>query len=163
MGESVILLGSIGENIRRIRIRKGLSQKELAEKAGMSNVLLNNYEHGLRNPKAETLQRIAQALGVSPEVLQGEEMSEMQAKKRLYAIFSQFGGQAAEIGGKTLVCFEKLDLGALCRNYQIYRQRSAEAEAEQAVVIPISLFMHKKRSPRARWHIRETFFCIIKV
>ena len=50
---------SIGENIRRIRIRKGLSQKELAEKAGMSNVLLNNYEHGLRNPKAETLQRIA--------------------------------------------------------------------------------------------------------
>ena len=44
-------------------------------------------------------------------------MSEMQAKKRLYAIFSQFGGQAAEIGGKTLVCFEKLDLGALCRNY----------------------------------------------
>ena len=125
---------SIGENIRRIRIRKGLSQKELAEKAGMSNVLLNNYEHGLRNPKAETLQRIAQALGVSPEVLQGEEMSEMQAKKRLYAIFSQFGGQAArpaEIGGKTLVCFEKLDLGALCRNYQIYRQRSAEAEAEQ--------------------------------
>ena len=82
---------SIGENIRRIRIRKGLSQKELAEKAGMSNVLLNNYEHGLRNPKAETLQRIAQALGVSPEVLQGEEMSEMQAKKRLYAIFSQFG------------------------------------------------------------------------
>ena len=117
---------SIGENIRRIRIRKGLSQKELAEKAGMSNVLLNNYEHGLRNPKAETLQRIAQALGVSPEVLQGEEMSEMQAKKRLYAIFSQFGGQAAEIGGKTLVCFEKLDLGALCRNYQIYRQRSAE-------------------------------------
>ncbi len=119
-----------GENIRRIRIRKGLSQKELAEKAGMTNVLLNNYEHGLRNPKAETLQRIAEALGVIPEVLQGEEISEIQAKKRLYAIFSQFGGQAAEIGGKTLVCFEKLDLRPLCSNYQTFRQKLAEADAE---------------------------------
>lgn len=118
----------IGENIRRVRIRKGMSQKELAEKAGMTNVLLNNYEHGMRNPKAETLKKLADALGVSPEVLSGEEMTEKQAKKRLYSIFRQYDGHMVDIAGKKLVWFDKLDLEAFYRSYQTYMRQLDEAE-----------------------------------
>ena len=54
---------SVGENIRRIRGLRGMSQKELAEKVGVSNVQINYYEHDARRPKIDTLSRIAEALG----------------------------------------------------------------------------------------------------
>ena len=122
---------SIGENIRRLRMLRGLSQKELAEKIGVANVQLNYYEHDTRRPKVDTLKRIADALGVSLEILLGEDMSEAQAKKRLYMIFSQFDGQMAEIDGKTLVWFNGLDLGAFYARYQAYKAQLAEAEKEE--------------------------------
>jgi transcriptional regulator with XRE-family HTH domain len=122
---------SIGENIRRLRMLRGLSQKELAEKIGVANVQLNYYEHDTRRPKVDTLKRIADALGVSLEILLGEDMSEAQAKKRLYMIFSQFDGQMAEIDGKTLLWFNKLDLLDFYRRYQIYRTQVMEAEDEK--------------------------------
>ncbi len=122
---------SVGENIRRIRGLRGMSQKELAEKVGVSNVQINYYEHDARRPKIDTLSRIAEALGVSPDVLLGEEMSEKQARKRLYAVFSRFDGQMAEIDGKTLVWFNGLDLGAFYARYQAYKAQLAEAEKEE--------------------------------
>ena len=79
----------------------------------------------------DTLSRIAEALGVSPDVLLGEEMSEKQARKRLYAVFSRFDGQMAEIDGKTLVWFNGLDLGAFYARYQAYKAQLAEAEKEE--------------------------------
>lgn len=133
-----------GENIRRIRILRGMSQKELAEKAGMTNVLLNNYEHGVRNPKAETLKKLADALGVSLEILTGEEMTEIQAKKRLYAIFSQFDGKMVDVAGKKLVWFDKLDLEAFYKTYQTYIRQLEEAESEKDV----DLCEEKKKAAR---------------
>lgn len=55
--------------IKEAREAKGRSQKELAEAAGMSPQQLSQYENGLRNPKLETLIRIADALNVSIEAL----------------------------------------------------------------------------------------------
>ena len=55
----------IGEKIREIRISKGITQKQLAEKLNTSQQNLAQYENGKRNPKLETLQRIATALDVA--------------------------------------------------------------------------------------------------
>lgn len=55
----------VGENIKKIRKTMGLSQKELAEKLRTSPQNLAQYESGKRNPKHETLKKIADALGVS--------------------------------------------------------------------------------------------------
>lgn len=49
-------------NIQRIRKEKGLTQAELAKKAGLSEISIRKYENGDRKPKIETLQRIASAL-----------------------------------------------------------------------------------------------------
>lgn len=54
-----------GDKIRSARKRAGLTQKELGEKLGVTGSLIGIYETGRRKPKADTLQRMADALGVS--------------------------------------------------------------------------------------------------
>ncbi len=58
-----------GQLIRRIRKDKGLTQKELGERCGIAEPTIRSYELGKLNPKYETLQRIAAALGVPVESL----------------------------------------------------------------------------------------------
>lgn len=43
----------------------GLSQKQLAEKAGVTEAAISRYINGLREPRAITVAAIARALGVS--------------------------------------------------------------------------------------------------
>lgn len=59
----------IGENIRLARIRAGLTQVELAKKAGIAVNSLRLYEAGKREPKIDTLLDIAEASGVYVEEL----------------------------------------------------------------------------------------------
>lgn len=54
---------SIGEHIKEIRLSKGLTQKQLGELCGMSESMIRQYELGYRNPKRETIEKIADALG----------------------------------------------------------------------------------------------------
>ena len=49
--------------IREIRMQSGLSQAELAEKAGTSQPAVARYETGASHPSTATLQRIAAAAG----------------------------------------------------------------------------------------------------
>ena len=51
-----------GERIKKIRLEKGITQKQLAELLNTSQQNLAQYESGKRNPKIETLQKIADAL-----------------------------------------------------------------------------------------------------
>ncbi len=54
---------TVGENIRRIRKEKGLTQKQLGELCGMNEANVRKYELGKANPKIETVNKIASALG----------------------------------------------------------------------------------------------------
>jgi len=56
---------SFGRNVRRMRFRRGLSQKELAAAAGCSRVYVSEIEKGHRNPSLEVGMELARALGVS--------------------------------------------------------------------------------------------------
>lgn len=53
-----------GERIKRFRKEKGLKQQELADKLGVTQSLIASWEVGVRNPKKETLDKIAVVLGV---------------------------------------------------------------------------------------------------
>lgn len=55
-----------GENIRRIRKERGLTQKQLGELCGINEANIRKYELGNQNPKIDTIQKIAIALGVDP-------------------------------------------------------------------------------------------------
>lgn len=52
-------------HIREIRCDKGLTQQYVAEKANVSRPFLVDLEKGRRGAKADTKQRIADALGVT--------------------------------------------------------------------------------------------------
>lgn len=67
---------SIGENIKHIRIEKSITQKELGERlGGISQQQIGQWETGKANPKIETIQKIADALGVDPFSLYSFEMA----------------------------------------------------------------------------------------
>lgn len=56
----------LGERLRRLRRRVGLTQKELAAIVGVSHTLVGQIEGGRLQPSVATLARLATALGVSP-------------------------------------------------------------------------------------------------
>lgn len=68
------------EIIRELRKKKGLTQQQLAEKVGISNVSLSNYERGAQMPDLNTLARIAVELDVSTDILLGisDEITESE-------------------------------------------------------------------------------------
>lgn len=58
-----------GEKIKILRIKKGLTQKQLGEMCGMADSAIRRYESERANPKLPTLQKIAVALNVPIEEL----------------------------------------------------------------------------------------------
>lgn len=58
-------LVKFGLNIRRIRLKEGLSQVDLAKQAGLSPNYIGTLERGIQNPSLKTLERLAKGLGCS--------------------------------------------------------------------------------------------------
>lgn len=56
---------SFSKTLYELRTKKGLSQKQLADLAGVSQTAIYHWEKGERNPKFEALNKIADVLGVS--------------------------------------------------------------------------------------------------
>lgn len=59
----------IGLNVQRLRRSRGLSQEELAHRAGVHQTYLSGVETGRRNASVMVLQRIALALDVDIDQL----------------------------------------------------------------------------------------------
>lgn len=62
-------MSTVGERIRQHRQKLGYTQERLAAEATISKGFLSEVETGTRNPSAEYLLRIANALGVSLDYL----------------------------------------------------------------------------------------------
>ncbi len=60
---------TFGETIKQLRIKKDLSQKDLAAMLDICNTTLSQYEKNKRAPKFETLLKLADILGVSTDYL----------------------------------------------------------------------------------------------
>ena len=59
----------VAENVRQQRLARGLTQVELAEKAGVTQPRIVEIEAGKHNQRTDTLDKISAALGVSPASL----------------------------------------------------------------------------------------------
>lgn len=94
----------VGEKLRRLRERLGLSQKEVAEKAGVSYGLIGQIESGRTQSSVTTLSLLAEALGVSPcyflmdeeEVLEvtrslSPELADLLSEPRVREFLSRVG------------------------------------------------------------------------
>ena len=74
-----------GKKMKDIRIQKKISQRELGKRLGVSQQTIAQYERAVNVPKMETIQKIAEALEVTPADLYGEELTHQE----LTSLFSE--------------------------------------------------------------------------
>jgi transcriptional regulator with XRE-family HTH domain len=60
---------SFGDNLKKIRAAKNISQGELAELIGMHSTHISRYERDLTQPTLEVIKKIADSLNVSADYL----------------------------------------------------------------------------------------------
>lgn len=62
------------KNIRKARLKKGLSQETLADHCGLHRTYIGSIERAERNVSIDNIERIARALKIPPvELLRDEE------------------------------------------------------------------------------------------
>jgi len=64
-----------GENLKRLRTSRGLTQRELGGQIGLSKAVVSKYENGMGYPSFDVLIRIAQYFGVTTDFLLGSPMA----------------------------------------------------------------------------------------
>ena len=62
-------LKRFGDKVRELRIKKGLSQEQLAELSGLHRTYISSLELGKRNVSLINIFVLAKALGVTPDKL----------------------------------------------------------------------------------------------
>jgi transcriptional regulator with XRE-family HTH domain len=70
---------TFAENLRRFRLERFLSQRELARQAGLHAVTLTRLEAGATAPSTRSVRALAATLGVEPgELTTPEEVAELR-------------------------------------------------------------------------------------
>lgn len=82
---------TMGQRLTRLRKERGYTQVELAQKVGIIQAIISDYERDQLRMHAEMVARFALALDVSADILLGLEAPSKSAKKR-----------SAAVGGSTL-------------------------------------------------------------
>ena len=59
------VLAVLGQNVRRRREARELTQEKLAEKASLDPTYISGNERGLRNPGIKNVAKLAKALGLT--------------------------------------------------------------------------------------------------
>jgi transcriptional regulator with XRE-family HTH domain len=59
----------VAKNLRRLRIKGGLSQEELADRAGLNRNYIGMIEREENSPTVDALEQISGALGIDPALL----------------------------------------------------------------------------------------------
>ena len=59
----------LGNNLKRIRTKKGISQGDIVRSLGMDRAFISNIENGKTNPTLATIAKLAKALSVPIEDL----------------------------------------------------------------------------------------------
>jgi transcriptional regulator with XRE-family HTH domain len=93
---------SLGYRLKKEREKRNWSQKYVAEKIGITNTVLSNYERDYRDPDTETLKKLADLYGVSTDYLLG--LTDNPQSKKSVTV----AGQEIELTPEELKLFEEL-------------------------------------------------------
>jgi transcriptional regulator with XRE-family HTH domain len=67
-------MNAIGQNIKNCRMRKGMSQEELALKSRVGTHTIERYESGEQTPNLQTILKISTVLDVPASELMGQQI-----------------------------------------------------------------------------------------
>jgi transcriptional regulator with XRE-family HTH domain len=59
----------LGNNLKKIRVKKNITQSEIAKKLGVDRSFVSNIENAKNNPTLSTITNLAKVLGVSANEL----------------------------------------------------------------------------------------------
>jgi transcriptional regulator with XRE-family HTH domain len=79
-----------GKIIAELRDKKEMSQVDLADKSGVSRVMIGKYERGEAAPSIDAAKKIADALEVSLDHLVGEGSYQGFDKKTLFDLIDTY-------------------------------------------------------------------------
>lgn len=129
-----------GEKIKKIRLVRGMTQKELGEKVGLTDVRIRQYELNNRTPKEDLLRKIAEVLEVNYYVLCEPRWSSME--ELVFALFemeeqnrlrlqlltdNSENGQQKEVG----IVFEEEKLQEFLKEWLIKKEKLQEGKMEE--------------------------------
>lgn len=66
---------AFGQRVRSLRVKKGISQEELADRCGVHRTYMGRIERGETNITLTNIHKVARGLGVSPASLLDEAKS----------------------------------------------------------------------------------------
>ncbi len=73
--------GIVGANVRRLRVKRELTQEQLAHDAEIDVTYLRGIEAGRRNPSVAVLSRLAKVLGIVPGGLLENDQGQSSADR----------------------------------------------------------------------------------
>jgi transcriptional regulator with XRE-family HTH domain len=98
---------TVGERIKRRRADLGLTQDQLAQKAGISKSFLSDLENGKRSIGAETLLDVGRAMSVSLDFLMtGEGSEDRRDDKEIPASLAHFAAEEGLSVRETMTLLE---------------------------------------------------------
>lgn len=80
-GKDMIIMAEFGENLKRVREEKGITQQTLADHLYVTRQAVSRWEGGSRYPDIMTAKKMAQYLGVSLDELLSDDDMKMYAEK----------------------------------------------------------------------------------
>ena len=118
---------------------RGLTQSDLAEKCGLTDSAIRNYELGNRTPGEDQVKGIASALRVAPEsLIDVLAATAREALELIFRIDEEFGLKPKEVGGELVLAIDpsskkapKLAQALKAWLAQIDSEKSGEITAEQ--------------------------------
>lgn len=128
-----------GQNIKAARKKAGLTQKELAQKLGLSFQSIAQWENDLRNPKLDTIKRIADALCVDwYDLIVPSSKDEERKLKYIKSISNKEDDSLAgaeQMYNDILVQEKQLDI---IKTYMSFLNESGKNAAEQLILSIVS-------------------------
>lgn len=83
--------------VRQLRGAKGLSMRDLGERAGISHELVNQIERGLANPSIDIVTNLAKALGVEVATLAALPKADRNTVDGATVLYNETGRDLAGI------------------------------------------------------------------
>ena len=100
----------MGNRIKKIRLLRGLTQKQLGDRVGLSDVRIRQYEMGVRRPKDDMLVKIARALDVNADAISDPAItSHFQSLQTLFMMEDHLGAHPVKVNDSYYISFYEDD------------------------------------------------------
>lgn len=127
---SRVLSMSLGFRLKKEREKRGWSQKYIAEKVGITNTVLSNYERDYRDPDTETLKKLADLYEVSIDYLLGRtDEKEISIEEKIDKALQLRDGE--KIYFYDMEGLSDEDIEMLKKQIELYREMSEKRKKEK--------------------------------